>query len=212
MPCNRFRKPAKTSSCALLAHRGIRTGTYLDIGANDPIDQNNTYFFYRQGFRGVLVEPNPAYAELLQSVRPKDKTLVAGIGTTAAAAADFYVLSMPALSTFSRDQADRAIKALNGKVNIREIIKVPLLDINDVMAKHFEEAPTFLSIDTEGMDLAILKTVDLSRFRPKIICAETVEVGTTKIIAEIPRYMEAQGYVARGGSLVNTIFVDSKIL
>src|SRR4051794_18414209 len=32
--------------------------TYLDIGAYEPIRSNNTYLFYRQGGRGVLVEPN----------------------------------------------------------------------------------------------------------------------------------------------------------
>src|SRR5687768_251174 len=32
--------------------------TYLDVGAHDPVKINNTFFFYRRGFRGVLVEPN----------------------------------------------------------------------------------------------------------------------------------------------------------
>ena len=37
---------------------------------------------------------------------------------------------------------------------------MPLLNINDVMAEHFQGAPTFLSVDTEGFDLAILKSID----------------------------------------------------
>jgi hypothetical protein len=76
--------------------------TYLDIGANDPIDGNNTYFFYQLGYRGVLVEPNPAFEECLKSERPRDTTLVAGIGVTAERELDFYVMSAPALSTFSK--------------------------------------------------------------------------------------------------------------
>ena len=39
----------------------IEKPTYLDIGAADPIVSNNTYLFYQQGCRGVLVEPNPAF-------------------------------------------------------------------------------------------------------------------------------------------------------
>src|SRR5580693_625305 len=35
----------------------ISKPTYLDIGANDPIHNNNTYLFYTKGARGVLVEP-----------------------------------------------------------------------------------------------------------------------------------------------------------
>jgi FkbM family methyltransferase len=196
----------------ILYHRGIAKMTYLDIGANDPIELNNTYFFYRAGYRGVLVEPNPAFGERLKSVRPNDTTLVAGIGVTADREADFYVLSSPALSTFSKEQAEQAAKSLPGNAAIKEVIKVPLLNINNVMELHFGGAPTFVSIDTEGMDLPILKTIDFDRFRPKIICAETLAVGTTKVIPEIAEFMATQGYVVRGGSLVNTIFIDSKIL
>jgi hypothetical protein len=29
---------------------------------------------------------------------------------------------------------------------------------------------------------------------------------------EIPEFMASQGYVARGGSIVNTVFLDSKLL
>ena len=47
---------------------------------------------------------------------------------------------------------------------------------------------------------------------PKVICAETLAIGTTKVMPEIAEYMATQGYVARGGSIVNTIFIDSKIL
>jgi FkbM family methyltransferase len=193
-------------------HRGIGNVTYLDIGANDPIELNNTYFFYRLGYRGVLVEPNPAYGDRLKSVRPRDTTLVAGIGVTAAREADFYVLSAPALSTFSEEEAQQAVKLAPHHVTVQDVIKVPLLNINEVMDKHFKGAPTFVSIDTEGMDLAILKTIDFARFRPKVICAETLAVGTTRMIPETAEFMVSQGYVVRGGSLVNTIFIDSKIL
>src|SRR5262245_48341427 len=46
----------------------IRQPTYLDIGAYDPIEINNTYLFYTRGCRGVLVEPNPALWHRLESV------------------------------------------------------------------------------------------------------------------------------------------------
>jgi len=61
-------------------HLKIKDISYLDIGAYDPILINNTYFFYTQGYRGVLVEPNVAMCEKLRAVRPRDTTLEAGIG------------------------------------------------------------------------------------------------------------------------------------
>ena len=191
---------------------GIEAITYLDVGANHPAEGNNTYFFYRRGHRGVLVEPNESLCKQLRAVRPEDTTLAVGIGVAAAKEADYYVMNYDALNTFSKEDAERQAGATQGRVTIQKVIKVPLLNINDVMAEHFKGAPTFLSVDTEGFDLAILKSIDYARFRPKIICAETLVSHTTKAIPEIPRFMESQGYVPRGGSIVNTIFIDSKLL
>ncbi|SRR5579883_321467 len=193
-------------------YRGIGQITYLDVGANDPIELNNTYYFYRRGYRGVLVEPNVTYCERLRAVRPKDTTLTAGIGATAVREADYYVMSQPGLNTFSKEEAEHMVRASNGGTTIQEVIKMPLLNINDVMAEHFKGAPTFLSVDTEGLDLAILKSLDYTRFRPKVICAETIVYSTTRMRSEILEFLSTQGYVERGGSLVNTIFIDSKIL
>jgi FkbM family methyltransferase len=195
--------------CAIL---GIGDITYLDVGANDPIELNNTYFFYLKGYRGVLVEPNVSLCEKLRKIRPEDTTLVAGIGVTEAAAADYYIMTYDGLNTFSKEEAEHQTKVSNGRVTVKEVIKMPLLNINKVMEEHFGEAPTVLSVDTEGLDLAILKSIDYKRFRPKIICAETLVYGTTKIITEIADFMSSQGYVVRGASFVNTVFVDAKIL
>ena len=160
----------------------------------------------------MLVEPNVALCERLRAVRPRDTTLAAGIGVTAAREADYFIMTNPALNTFSKQEVDHQAKASKGAIAVKEVIKMPLLNINDVMAEHFKGAPTFLSVDTEGLDLAILMSIDYTRFRPKIICAETLLSSTTKTRPEIREFMATQGYVDRGGSFVNTIFIDSKIL
>src|SRR5690242_18514402 len=54
--------------------------TYLDIGANDPVNFSNTYYFYQKGCRGVCVEPDPNLAEAFRRRRPKDTCLNAGVG------------------------------------------------------------------------------------------------------------------------------------
>ena len=42
--------------------------SYLDIGANHAKELSNTYFFYKQGIRGVLVEANPALIPGTQTI------------------------------------------------------------------------------------------------------------------------------------------------
>jgi Methyltransferase FkbM domain len=192
---------------------GLSSGVaYLDIGAYDPVKINNTYFFYRKGNKGVLVEPNVTMCEKLREVRPRDTTLAAGIGVNSVKEADYYLMSDPSWNTFSKEEAEHQEVVTGKKISIKKVIKMPLLNINDVMQEHFGKAPTFVSIDAEGLHFAILKSIDFDRFRPPLICVETLISGTTDTISEIPEFMTTQGYVARGGSFVNTLFVDSKIL
>jgi Methyltransferase FkbM domain len=195
------------------AHFKFTDLSYLDIGAYDPILINNTYFFYQYGFQGVLVEPNVDLTAKLRSVRPRDIVLEAGIGTDKPGVADYYVMTDPAWNTFDKAEADHQTKVTGGRIRVREVRKMPLLDVNEVMAMHFKgRAPAFVSIDAEGWHFAILKSIDFKRFRPAVICVETLVSGESRTIPEIPAFMTTQGYVARGGSFVNTIFVDSKLL
>jgi FkbM family methyltransferase len=193
-------------------HFKIRDITYLDVGAYEPIFINNTYFFYNRGYRGVLIEPNIDMAEKLRGVRPRDTTLVAGVGVDKARDANYYVMSEPSWSTFDKAEAEHQVKVTRGRIFIKEVRKMPLLNVNDVMAEHFNgRAPTFVSIDAEGWHFEILKSIDFERFRPPVICVETLVSGESRTIPEIPAFMKTKGYADRGGSFVNTVFVDSKV-
>lgn len=192
---------------------GIERPTYLDIGAHHPVANNNTYYFYERGSRGVLVEPNPALHGLLEQLRPRDVLVRAGIGVTAQAEADFYIIGGSEdaqLNTFSPQQAEALVTRSNGRYRIERVMKIPLLGINDLMRKHWNGPPNLLSLDTEGFDLAILRSLDLERLRPDVVCVESVEIGGRRVLADIMQFMAQAGYEARGGSFINTIFVDRR--
>jgi hypothetical protein len=162
---------------------------------------------YRKGFRGVLVEPNFAMCQKIRVVRPEDTTLEAGISVTGVREADYYMMSESTWNILegrggSHDQGDgRPDQGRKGHQDAA-------LDINEVMVKHFGKAPAYVSIDAEGLHLAILKSIDYGRFRPLAICVETLVAGSRAAVPEIPPYVATQSYVDRRGSFVNTIFVD----
>jgi FkbM family methyltransferase len=190
---------------------GIRKPAYLDIGAYDPVASNNTYLFYRAGARGVLVEPNVALTERLRAVRPGDTVLVAGIGFTGQTEADFYVMTEPQWNTFDKEQAERLARETPQK--IEKVVKMPLLNINAVFAEHFAgKAPDYLSIDIEGLEYAALKTLDFTRYRPKVVCADTLVTNTRRHHPETTPFMVANGYEVRGMTFANTFYVDKALL
>ena len=187
--------------------------SYMDVGAFHPVIGSNTFLMYRQGGRGVLVEPNVDMIPDLTSQRPGDTVLNIGIGLDDTEEADFYVLNYPQMSSFDGDDARRREKETGGKTFIKRVVKMPLVNINKVMAAHFGgQAPDFLSIDTEGLDLTILKTLDYGKYRPKVISAETTAGGGFRMDPAIADFLATRDYVPRGMTLANTIFVDKKLM
>lgn len=188
----------------------IATPTYMDVGAAYPVRGNNTYLLYTTGARGVLVEPNPALAEQLRSKRPGDIVVEAGIGVTAAVEADYYEIKGNAmLNTFSPEQVAHLQRGQAESV-VARVVKMPLLNINRVIQEHLGKAPDLLSTDVEGLDDAIIRTLDLSRFRPAVICAEAIPTMKSGRLSRTTRYLASKGYIPRGGSVYNTIYVDAR--
>jgi FkbM family methyltransferase len=193
----------------------IESPTYLDIGAADPIVENNTYLFYEKGSLGVLVEPNPVFGRKLEAQRPRDIVLNVGVGCNDLRVSDYFMVSGrdgAYLNTFSKEEAEIIVSKSRGQRSIEKVVKLPLVNINAVIENHFPKAPDFVSIDTEGLDFEILKSLDFDRYRPAVLCVETLILGTMRVKTEILELMKAKGYSIRGGTFVNTIFVDDSLI
>lgn len=191
---------------------GIRSPSYLDIGTYDPTYSNNTYFFYLSGGHGVCVEPNPDFFKLIQKKRSRDIALNVGISPVPNKSANYYVMTSKFLNTFSKAEADESVanKSLRTKQKIEAILKIPLVTINSIMEKYFPQGVDILSLDAEGYDMEILQSLDFKRFRPKIICVETLRYdlsGTLQKSPEINDFLIKSGYYLYGDTRVNSIFV-----
>jgi FkbM family methyltransferase len=191
-----------------LAALGVGAVSYLDIGAHHPRYLSNTYYFYRQGGRGVCVEPDPNALNAFKQVRPRDICLPVGIGTSPGTA-DLFLMTTSTLNTFSREEAERY--QAYGTERIERVIPVEIKTVNQVLEEYFEMAPDFISMDVEGMDLSILKSFDFERFRPKVFCVETLtytEDGGEKKISELSNILQEHGYLIYADTFINTIAVD----
>lgn len=195
----------------ILSGLGIEKVNYLDIGAHDPIYLSNTYYFYKQGGHGVCIEPDPSLGEAFQTARPRDIYLPIGIGATRGTG-EFFVMTTPTLNTFSRVEAERYQSY--GTERIERIISVEVRTINEVIEEYCRKTPHFVSIDVEGLDLAILKTLNFSTHRPRVICVETqtyTEDGSERKLVELIDMLKANDYFIYADTYINTIAVDRRI-
>jgi len=187
---------------------GMDRITYLDLGANHPTRFSNTYLFYRNGGSGVCVEPDPTLQPLFRRWRSRDILLTCGVGVEEEEA-DFYIMTTNTLNTFSRDEAERTQGY--GRQRIEKVIRLPLKPVNVILRQHFKECPNLVSLDIEGMDFQILKSLDLDIWRPTVFCIETLtytEDKTERKLNEIIDYMQGKDYLVYGDTYINTIFVN----
>lgn len=193
----------------LLKGLSISKPSYLELGVHSPDVANNTYLFYTRGARGVLVEADSSLVPYIQAMRPDDVVLNVGVGTGNENEADFYIFDVRGLNTFDKEEAEYRHK--NGSFEIQQIVKVKLLTINEIILNNFKNFPDFLSIDIEGLDLPVLKTLDFEKFPIPIICAETCTYSENHIKPKneaIMEFMKSKGYFVYADTYVNTIFVN----
>jgi len=137
---------------------GIPQPSYIDIGAHHPFYISNTALLYKNGSRGINIEPDPTLFKEFQKHRKGDVNFNIGIGDCNDEL-DFYIISVPTLNTFSKEEAEKYSKEGNYTINRIEKIQVRRLSaiLNDFSNGVF---PQFLNIDTEGIDEKIIKEID----------------------------------------------------
>ncbi|MFT3675479.1 MAG: FkbM family methyltransferase [Chitinophagaceae bacterium] len=182
---------------------------YLDIGTFHPIYGNNTYYFYLRGAHGVCIEPNPFYASLIRKHRPRDIFLPAGLGVGSVTTSDFFRFpdQYAGWNTFSEEEAIR--RQSETGIDYERLRDIPLVNVNEVMDKYFETGPHLISLDVEGLDLDILQSINFNRFRPEVVCVESITFSNSneqQKIPEIASFMQSSGYFAFADTYVNTIY------
>jgi len=124
----------------------LKSGIYVDVGANQPSKISNTYLFYRLGCQGVLIEPNHELIRLLRRFRPRDIAIPVGCGERPALM-EFRHSNASVFGTFTNDviEGQRASEYL------------PILPLDLILEPIACQWIFFLSIDVEGLDLEVLR-------------------------------------------------------
>ena len=180
-----------------------QSGFYVDVGCNHPTFLSNTYLFYRRGWRGICVDANPALIRQYQKLRPRDTTIVAFISDT------------PGLRTFHLVEND--VLSTGEPANLPSIrtaglayqtTQIPTQTLTAVLDTHGAPAQfDILSVDAEEHDYQVLKSLDWSRYRPRLVVVEDETFDPAQPADnQIFNWMTAQGYRLVGFVLTNLYF------
>jgi FkbM family methyltransferase len=128
-----------------------------------------SYAFYERGWRGVHVEPLPAHAAALKTVRPEDQVFELAAASTEGRL-DLHVTDYAGSSTVVADLA--AQTAANGFEVSTLSVKTKTLDSILSDAGLADREIHFLKIDVEGFEAEVLAGLDLNRWRPWVLVIE----------------------------------------
>lgn len=168
-------------------------GYFVEFGAADGLGGSNTLLLEREfGWRGILAEPNPAWRDELKRNRAAAQIDYRCVFRTTGERVKFAATRHPAIATI----AD--FTASDGHAQSRaahDIVEVETVSLNDLLASH--GAPRgidYISIDTEGSELAILEEFDFARWDVKLF---SVEHNLTAQEQAIDRLLLRRGYERR---------------
>ena len=190
--------------------KNINNGIYIDVGAQHPIKNNNTYLLNKKGWKGINIDLDQKNIDLFNIARRNDLNIVAAVDSKINERNLYFYHDKSPINTLSKNLSDY------NKAVVKEIkhIKTTTLDIILKNSTFKDSSIDFLSIDVEGFELEVIKGLNLNIYRPKIIVVEFLDLKTKKLEIKnlniervldslIHKYMVSKNYI-----LVNWLHSD----
>ena len=171
---------------------GKRGGYFVEFGACDGVAGSNSLILEKSfGWQGILAEPGRCWHDDLKKNRSChiDLRCIWGVGGEVLSFNEVTRPGLAGLSTvdsYSLHDGHGHLRDFGNKYSVETISLNELLDLN--------AAPSdidYISVDTEGSELSILKNFDFGRYNVKIF---TVEHNYTDQRADIFSLMVSKGY------------------
>jgi len=161
---------------------GVRSGFFVEVGANRPQQESQTWHLEQLGWTGILIEPQPELAGELCSARSA-KVFAVACTSPENAGRRMTLHVAGALSALDRNRMAPGAQP-------ERVIEVPVRTLDDVLIEACAPRQLdFLSIDVEGHELEVLSGFDFAHWRPRLVLLED-HVGNLKK----HRFLRAAGY------------------
>ena len=203
---------SQTGECMIIeTYLGnIKNGFYIDVGCNQPMHLSNTFRLYLKGWQGINIDANSVLIEKFKRIRLKDTCICAAVSDEEKEI-DFYMSDVEAVSTM--DPATYQEWKKLWKFN--KVEKVKTKKLNTILKENLEKDKKIdlLTIDVEGLDFNVLKSIDLNVYRPTLIVIEIHNLDIENIAENIVcKYLKENEYKFAGYVIMNAYFIEDRSL
>ena len=144
-----------------------KQGVFIDVGCHHPFINNNTYLFYKKGWRGINIDLDYNSIDMFNHFRPKDYNMQKAISKKKGLS-DFYFFHNRAPKNTISKQSGKGAKIIK-KIETDTLDNI--IKKSNIKMKRID----FLSIDVEGNELNVLKGLNFKRYEPKIVVLEFID-------------------------------------
>jgi len=192
----------------------VEKGVFVEVGAGNGVEFSNTHFFEKSlGWRGVLVEPNPAFTQLLKEVRPGSYVAPCVAGSTDSVATFAIHEDKWAQSHRTDVNSDILQRKLSENSQTTEIT-VPVRRLGDILHEANISYVDFLSVDVEGSEIEVLEGMDWSIPIHVVVVEMTAGVCplTERRVGQVVQTLKDEGFVFHKSLGCNEVWVNPTYL
>jgi FkbM family methyltransferase len=177
--------------------KGCKNGIFMDVGAHDGVSLNNTLFFEENNnWTGINVEPIKNVYDSLVVNRPNCINLNCAVCNNDGVA-NFISNSgyTEMLSGLKNEYDSRHLNRVHNEVNLyggnTEIIQVNTQKIETICDKYNIKHINYLSIDVEGAEFEVIKSINFDKLFIDVI---EFENNYNDVSEPIISYLESKNY------------------
>jgi FkbM family methyltransferase len=144
-----------------------KKGIYIDVGCYHPYNGNNTKLLYDKGWSGINIDLDFHTINFFNFVRKRDENINIAISDKEGVKDLYFFHNRSAINSLSEIRKEEA----------KEVRKIQTKTLNSVFenSKFKNEKINLLSIDVEGHEIEVLKSLDLAKYIPEMVVIEFLE-------------------------------------
>lgn len=144
-------------------------GFFIDIGCHDPFRYSNTQALYKKGWNGINIDANPDVIIKFNKYRKRDTNICALISNITNQQEYCYYNDHALNGIHDNKRKDFLI---NKGYKILKTETINTTTLNEVIEKSKYRVIDLLSIDVEGHEMEVLKSINLHMYPVELIIVE----------------------------------------
>ncbi|HXH72014.1 MAG TPA: FkbM family methyltransferase [Mariprofundaceae bacterium] len=169
-----------------------REGFFVDVGCYHPSKFSNTYALYRRGWRGINIDMDEIKVRAFAMARPDDINVHAAVSDEPGEVSIHRFSKYGLGSMIVRDDA-----APPAEQQALETVRLRTRTLDEIIEAtvYKNRQIDLLTVDAEGHDLEVLRSLSFDTYKPKLILVELHTDGIDEVLASpLHRFLAEKGY------------------